>query len=128
MQLGLGDEIFQRLGLSLPNDEVFRYGAGWGLPLLLPIIFGYQVGRKPRGDNFWRHVGITALLAALVSFLPWAILIVLQSGTDLLTSNEVSTIFFQATQMWLPVGLAFLSSALIGTARRRRVAGPMPST
>ena len=126
MQLGLGYQIFQRLGLGLPNDVVFRYGLGWGLPLLLPIIFGYQVGRKPRGDNFWRHVGITALLAALVSFLPWAILIVPQTGTSLLTSNEVSTIFFEATQMWLPVGLAFLSSALIGNARRRRVAGPTP--
>jgi hypothetical protein len=126
MQLGLGYQIFQRLGLGLPNDVVFRYGAGWGLPLLLPIIFGYQVGRKPRGNNFWRHVGITALLAALVSFLPWAILIVPQTGAGLLTSNEVSTIFFEATQMWLPVGLAFLSSALIGNARRRRVAGPTP--
>jgi hypothetical protein len=126
MQLGLGYEIFQRLGLGLPNDVVFRYGAGWGLPLLLPIIFGYQVGRRPRGSNFWRHVGITALLAALVSFLPWAILIVPQTGTGLLTSNEVSTIFFEATQMWLPVGLAFLSSALIGNTRRRRVAGPTP--
>jgi hypothetical protein len=126
MQLGLGYQIFQRLGLGLPNDVVFRYGAGWGLPLLLPIIFGYQVGRKPRGNNFLRHVGITALLAALVSFLPWAILIVPQTGAGLLTSNEVSTIFFQATQMWLPVGLAFLSSALIGNARRRRVAGPTP--
>jgi hypothetical protein len=126
MQLGLGYEIFQRLGLSLPNDVVLRYGAGWGLPLLLPIIFGYQVGRKPRGNNFWRHIGITALLAALVSFLPWAILIVPQTGPGLLTSNEVSTIFFKATQMWLPVGLAFLSSALIGNARRRRVAGPTP--
>ena len=128
MQLGLGYQIFQRLGLGLPNDVVFRYGAGWGLPLLLPIIFGYQVGRKPRGNNFWRHVGITALLAALASFLPWAILIVPQTGPGLLTSNEVSTIFFKATQMWLPVGLAFLSSALIGNARRRRVAGPTPST
>jgi hypothetical protein len=126
MQLGLGYQIFQRSGLGLPNDVVFRYGAGWGLPLLLPIIFGYLVGRKPRGNNFWRHVGITALLAALVSFLPWAILIVPQTGTGLLTSNEVSTIFFEATQMWLPVGLAFLSSALIGNARRRRVAGPTP--
>jgi hypothetical protein len=126
MQLGVGYEIFQRLGLGLPNDVVFRYGAGWGLPLLLPIIFGYLVGRKPRGNNFWRHVGITALLAALVSFLPWIILIVPQTGTGLLTSNEVSTIFFEATQMWLPVGLAFLSSALIGNARRRRVAGPTP--
>jgi hypothetical protein len=126
MQLVLGYQLFQRLGLGLPNDVVFRYGAGWGLPLLLPIIFGYQVGRKPRGNNFWRHVGITALLAALVSFLPWAILIATQTGTALLTSDEVSTIFFEATQMWLPVGLAFLSSALIGNARRRRVAGPTP--
>jgi hypothetical protein len=126
MQLGLGYQILQRLGLGLPSDVAFRYGAGWGLPLLLPIIFGYQVGRKLRGNNFWRHVGITALLAALVSFLPWAILIVPQTGTSLLTSNEVSTIFFEATQMWLPVGLAFLSSALIGNARRRRVAGPTP--
>jgi hypothetical protein len=126
MQLGLGYQIFQRLGLGLPNDVVFRYGAGWGLPLLLPIIFGYQVGRKPRGNNFWRHVGITALLAALVSFLPWAILVVPHTGTGLLTSNEVSTIFFEATQMWLPVGLAFLASALVGNARRRRVAGPTP--
>jgi hypothetical protein len=126
MQLGFGYQIFQRLELGLPNDVVFRYGAGWGLPLLLPIIFGYQVGRKPRGNNFWRHVGITALLAALVSFLPWAILIVAQTGTGLLTSNEVSTIFFEATQMWPPVGLAFLSSALIGNARGRRVAGPTP--
>jgi hypothetical protein len=126
MQLGLGYQIFQRSGLGLPNDVVFRYGAGWGLPLLLPIIFGYLVGRKPRGNNFWRHVGITALLAALVSFLPWAILIVPPTGTGLLTSNEVSKIFFEATQMWLPVGLAFLSSALIGNARRRRVAGPTP--
>jgi hypothetical protein len=40
MQLGLGYQIFQRLGLGLPNDVLFRYGAGWGLPLLLPIIFG----------------------------------------------------------------------------------------
>jgi hypothetical protein len=126
MQLGLGYQIFQRLGLGLPNDVVFRYGAGWGLPLLLPIIFGYLVGRKPRGNNFWRHVGITTVLAALVSFLPWAILIVPQTGTGLLTSDEVSKIFFEATQMWLPVGLAFLSSALIGSARRRRVAGPTP--
>jgi hypothetical protein len=126
MQLGLGYQIFQRLGLGLPNGVVFRYGAGWGLPLLVPIIFGYQLGRKPRGNNFWRHVGITALLAALVSFLPWAILIVPQTGAGLLTSNEVSTIFFEATQMWPPVGLAFLSSALIGNARRRRVAGPTP--
>ena len=126
MQLSLGYEIFQRLGLGLPNDVVFRYGAGWGLPLLVPIVFGYLVGRRPRSNNFWRHVGITALLAALVSFLPRAILIGLQSGTGLLTSNEVSTIFFEATQMWLPVGLAFLSSALIGNARRRRVAEPTP--
>jgi hypothetical protein len=126
MQLGLGYQIFQRLGLGLPSDVVFRYGAGWGLPLLLPIIFGYQVGRKPRGDNFWRHVGVTALLAALASFLPWAILIIPQAGTGLLTSNEVSTIFFEATQMWLPVGLAFLLSVLIGNARRRRVAGLTP--
>jgi hypothetical protein len=126
MQLGLGYQIFQRLGVIVPNDAVFRYGAGWGLPLVLPIIFGYLVGRKPRGNNFWRHVGITALLAALVSFLPWAILIVPQTGTGLLTSNEVSTIFFKATQMWLPVGLAFLSSALIGNARRRRVTGSTP--
>jgi hypothetical protein len=126
MQLSLGYEIFQRLGLGLPNDVVFRYGAGWGLPLLVPIVFGYLVGRRPRSNSFWRHVGITALLAALVSFLPRAILIGLQSGTGLLTSNEVSTIFFEATQMWLPVGLAFLSSALIGNARRRRVAGPTP--
>jgi hypothetical protein len=126
MQLGLGYQILQRLGLGLPNDVVFRYGAGWGLPLLLPIVFGYLVGRRPRGSNFWRHIGITALLAALVSFLPWAILIVPQTGTGLLTSNEVSTIFFEATQMWLPVGLAFLSSALIGNARRRRMAGPTP--
>jgi hypothetical protein len=126
MQLGLGHQIFQRLGLGLPNDVVFRYGAGWGLPLLLPIIFGYQVGRKPRGNNIWRHVGMTALLVALVSFLPWAILIVTQTGTGLLTSDEVSTIFFEATQMWLPVGLAFLLSGLIGNARRRRVAGPTP--
>jgi hypothetical protein len=126
MQLGLGYQIFQRLGVIVPNDAVFRYGAGWGLPLVLPIIFGYLVGRKPRGNNFWRHVGITALLAALVSFLPWAILIVPQTGTGLLTSNEVSTIFFKATQMWLPVGLAFLSSALIGNARRRRVARSTP--
>jgi excisionase family DNA binding protein len=126
MQLDLGYQIFQRLGLGLPNDVVFRYGAGWGIPLLVPIVFGYLVGRRPRGNYFWRHVGITALLAALVSFLPWAILIVLRSGTGLLTSNEVSTIFFQATQMWLPVGFAFLLSALIGNARRRRVAGPTP--
>jgi hypothetical protein len=126
MQLGLGYQIFQRLGLGLPNDVIFRYGAGWGLPLLLPIVFGYLVGRRPRGSNFWRHVGVTALLAALVSFLPWAILVVPQTGTGLLTSNEVTTIFFEATQMWLPVGLAFLSSALIGNARRRRVAGPTP--
>jgi hypothetical protein len=126
IQLGLGYQIFQRLGLGLPNDVVFRYGAGWGLPLLLPIIFGYQVGRKPRGNTFWRHVGITALLVALVSFLPWAILRVTQTGTGLLTSDEVSTIFFEATQMWLPVGLAFLLSAVIGNARRRRVAGPTP--
>jgi hypothetical protein len=124
MQLGFGYQIFQRLGLGLPNDVVFRYGAGWGLPLLLPIVFGYLVGRRPRGSNFWRHVGVTALLAALVSFLPWVILVVPQTGTGLLTSNEVSTIFFEATQMWLPVGLAFLLSALIGNARRRRVAGP----
>jgi hypothetical protein len=126
MQLGFGYQIFQRLGLGLPDDVVFRYGAGWGLPLLLPIVFGYLVGRRPRGSNFWRHVGVTALLAALVSFLPWAILVVPQTGTGLLTSNEVSTIFFEATQMWLPVGLAFLASALIGNARRRRVAGPTP--
>jgi hypothetical protein len=124
MQMGLGYQIFQRFGLGLPNDVVFRYGVGWGLPLLLPIVFGYLVGRRPRGSNFWRHVGITALLAALVSFLPWAILIVPQTGTGLLTSSELSTIFFEVTQMWLPVGLAFLSSALIGNARRRRVAGP----
>jgi hypothetical protein len=126
MQLGLGYHIFQRLGLGLPNDVVLRYGAGWGLPLLLPIVFGYLVGRRLRGSNFWRHVGVTALLAALVSFLPWAILVVPQTGTGLLTSNEVSTIFFEATQMWPLVGLAFLSSALIGNARRRRVAGPTP--
>jgi hypothetical protein len=124
MQLGFGYQIFQRLGLGVPDDVVFRYGAGWGLPLLLPIVFGYLVGRRPRGSNFWRHVGVTALLAALVSFLPWAILVVPQTGTGLLTSDEVSTIFFEATQMWLPVGLAFLLSALIGNARRRRVAGP----
>jgi hypothetical protein len=29
--------------------------------------------------------------------------------------------------MWLPVALAFLSSALIGNANRRRVAGPKPA-
>jgi hypothetical protein len=126
MQLGLGYEIFQRLGLSLPNDEVFRYGAGWGLPLLLPIIFGYQVGRRPRGRNFWRHVGVTLLLAGAASFLPYAIFTLPQVRTSLLTSNEIYTIFFEATQMWLPVGIAFLSSALIGNARRRRVAGPTP--
>jgi hypothetical protein len=50
-----------------------------------------------------------------------------QVRISLQTSNEVTTIFFQVTQLWLPVALAFLSSALIGNANRRTVAGPTPA-
>jgi hypothetical protein len=127
MQSGVGYRILQQFVPGLPESNALAYVSAWGIPLLLPIIFGYQVGRKPRDSNFWRHLGVTTLLAAAASFLPWAILTILQAGPGLLALNEVSTIYFEATQMWFPVGLAFLSSALIGNANRRRVAGPTPA-
>jgi hypothetical protein len=95
--------------------------------MLLPIVFGYQIGRKPRGSSFWRHVGVTALLATAAGFLPYVIFSIPQVRTSVLPSNEVSTNYFEATQMWIPVALAFLSSALIGNAKRRRVASPTPA-
>jgi hypothetical protein len=127
MQSAVGYRILQQFGPGLPESDALIFVSAWGPPLLLAIVFGYQVGRRPRGSNFWRHVGVTALLAAAASFLPYAIFIIPQVRTSLLTSNEVSTIYFQAIQMWLPVALAFLSSALIGNANRRRVAGPTPA-
>jgi hypothetical protein len=127
MQSGVGYRILQQFTSGLPESDALTIVSAWGPPLLLPIVFGYQVGRRPRGSNFWRHVGVTALLAAAASFLPYAIFTIPQVRSSLLTSNEVSTIFFQVTQMWLPVALAFLSSALIGNANRRRVAGPTPA-
>jgi len=127
MQSALGYRILQQFGPGLPESKTLIFVSAWGLPLLLPILFGYQVGRRPRGSNIWRHVGVTALLAAAASFLTCTIFISLQVGTSLLTSTEVPKIYFQATQMWLPVGLAFLSSALIGNANRRRVAGSTPA-
>jgi hypothetical protein len=127
MQSGVGYRILQRFAPGLPESDALRFVSEWGLPLLLPIVFGYLVGRRPRGGNFWRHVGVTALLAGAVSFLPYALFTIPQVRTSLQTSNEVTTIFFQVTMMWLPVALAFLSSALIGNANRRRVAGPTPA-
>jgi hypothetical protein len=127
MQSAVGYRILQQVGPELPASDALIVVSACGPPLLLPIVFGYQVGRRPRGSNFWRHVGVTALLAAAASFLPYAIFIIPQVGTGLLTSNKVSTIYFEATQMLLPVALAFLSSALIGNANRRRVAGPTPA-
>jgi hypothetical protein len=127
MQSGVGYRILQQFTSGLPKSGALTIVSAWGPPLLLPIVFGYQVGRRPRGSNFWRHVGVTALLAAAASFLPYAIFTIPQVRSSLLTSDEVSTIFFQVTQMWLPVALAFLSSALIGNANRRRVAGPTPA-
>jgi hypothetical protein len=132
MQSGVGYRSLQRFAPGLPESDALRFVSEWGLPLLLPIVFGYLVGRRPRGSNFWRHVGVTALLAAAVSFLPYAIFTIPQVRSSLLTSNEPTTISFQVTQMWLPVpwlpvALAFLSSALIGNANRRRVAGPTPA-
>src|SRR5829696_2992575 len=124
MQSGVGYRILQQFTSGLPESDALTIVSAWGPPLLLPIVFGYQVGRRPRGSNFWRHVGVTALLAAAASFLPYAIFTIPQVRSSLLTSNEGSTIFFQVTLMWLPVALAFLSSALIGNANRRRVAGP----
>jgi hypothetical protein len=126
MQSGVGYRILQRFAPGLPESDALRFVSEWGLPLLLPIVFGYLVGRRPRGSNFWRHVGVTALLAATVSFLPYAMFTIPQVRISLQTSNEVTTIFFQVTQLWLPVALAFLSSALIGNANRRRVADPTP--
>ena len=127
MQSGVGYRSLQRFAPGLPESDALTIVSAWGLPLLLPIIFGYLVGRRPRGSNFWRHVGVTALLAAAVSFLPYAIFTIPQVRSSLLTSNEPTTISFQVTQMWLPVALAFLSSTLIGNANRRRVAGPTPA-
>jgi hypothetical protein len=126
MQSGVGYRILQQVGSGLHESDALLFVSVWG-PLLLPIVFGYQVGRRPRGSNFWRHVGVTALLAAAVSLLSYAILTIPQVRTSLLTSNDVSTNYFEAAQMWLPVALAFLSSALIGNANRRRVAGPAPA-
>jgi len=127
MQSGVGYRLLQHFGSGLPESDALIFVSAWGLPLLLPIVFGYQVGRRPRGSNFWRHVGITALLAAVAGFLPYAILTIPQVRTSLLTSDDVSGIYFEATQMWLPVAIAFLSSALIGNANRLRVAGPAPA-
>jgi hypothetical protein len=127
MQSGVGYRILQQFTSGLPESDALTIVSAWGPPLLLPIVFGYQVGRRPRGSNFWRHVGVTALLAAAASFLPYAIFTIPHVRSSLRTSDEVSTIFFQVTQMWLPVALAFLSSALIGNANRRRVAGPTPA-
>jgi hypothetical protein len=127
MQSGVGYRILQQFGSGLPESDTLIFVSAWGLPLLLPIVFGYLVGRRPRGSNFWRHVGVTALLATAASFSLYAIFTVPQVRTSLLTSSEVSTNFFQVTQMWLPVALAFLSSALIGNANRRIVAGPTPA-
>ena len=126
IQWGVGYRILQQFTSGLPESDALTIVSAWGPPLLLPIVFGYQVGRRPRGSNFWRHVGVTALLVAAASFLPYAIFTIPQVRSSLLTSNEVSKIFFQVTQMWLPVALAFLSSALIGNANRRRVADPTP--
>jgi hypothetical protein len=127
VQSAVGYRILQQFGPGLPESEALRFLSAWSLPLLLPIVFGYQIGRRPRGSNFWRHVGVTALLAVAAGFLPYAIFSIPQVRTSLLPSNEVSTNYFEATQMWLPVALAFLSSALIGNANRRRVAGPTPA-
>ena len=127
MQSGVGYLILQQFGSGLPESDTLIYVSVWSLPLLLPIVFGYLVGRRPRGSDFWRHVGVTALLAAAASFSPYAIFTIPQVRTSLLTSNEVSTIFFQVAQMWLPVAFVFLSSALIGNEIRRRVAGPTPA-
>jgi hypothetical protein len=127
VQSAVGYRILQQFGPGLPESDALRFVSAWGLPLLLPIVFGYQIGRRPRGSNFWRHVGVTALLAAAAGFLPYAIFSIPQVRTSLLPSNEVSTNYFEAIQMWLPVALAFLSSALIGNANRRRVAGPTPA-
>jgi hypothetical protein len=127
VQSAVGYRILQQFGPGLPESDAIRFVSVWGLPLLLPIVFGYQIGRRPRGSNFWRHVGVTALLAAAAGFLAYAIISIPQVRTSLLPSNEVSTNYFEATQMWLPVALAFLSSALIGNANRRRVAGPTPA-
>src|ERR687889_2255664 len=111
MQSGVGYRILQQFPSGLPESDALTIVSAWGLPLLLPIVFGYQVGRRPRGSNFWRHVGGTALLAAAASFLTYAIFTIPQVRSSLLTSNEVSTIFFQVTQMWLPVALVFLTRA-----------------
>ena len=127
MQSGVGYRILQQFTSGLPESDALPIVSAWGLPLLLPIIFGYLVGRRPRGSNFWRHVGVTALLSAAASFLLYAIFTIPQVRSSLLTSNEPTTISFQVTQLWLPVALAFLSSALIGNANRRRVAGPTPA-
>jgi hypothetical protein len=127
IQWGVGYRILQQFTSGLPESDALTIVSAWGLPLLLPIIFGYLVGRRPRGSNFWRHVGVTALLAAAAGFVLYAIFTIPQVRSSLLTSNEPTTISFQVTQMWLPVALAFLSSALIGNANRRRVAGPTPA-
>src|ERR687897_2325702 len=62
MQSGVGYRILQQFTSGLPESNALTIVSAWGLPLLLPIVFGYQVGRRPRGSNFWRHVGVTALL------------------------------------------------------------------
>jgi hypothetical protein len=127
MQSDVGYRLLQHFGSGLPESDALAYVSAWCLPLLLPIVFGYQVGRRPRGNNFWPHVGVTALLAAAAGVLPYAIFTIPQVRTSLMTSNEISTIYFEVTRMWPPVALAFLSSALIGNANRRRVAGPTPA-
>jgi hypothetical protein len=101
------------------------------LPLLIPICFGFIVGWRTEGPKIWRwevtsrfwwRVVVTWLLITALSFIPWNILSGLFAlGLGFPYSPITPWEVFSLSSWWIPVGIAFISSALIGNARRRRV-------
>jgi hypothetical protein len=90
------------------------------LPLAIPIIFGFWVGRNYKGTNLWARLGATVALILAASLLLSRVLL------DISIVARGGSAFFPEMfpTIWLwPVSIAFLSSALIGYVIRRRVVG-----
>jgi hypothetical protein len=93
------------------------------LPLSIPIIFGFWVGRNYKGTNLWGRLGATVVLILAASLLLSRVLL------DISIVAQGGSAFFPEMMptFWLwPVSIAFLSSALIGDVVRRRVVGYTP--
>jgi len=91
------------------------------LPLLIPIVFGLWVGRNYKGTNLWARLGATVALIIAANLVLSRVLLdifVVARGGSASFPELMPTIW-----LW-PVNIAFLSSALIGNASRRRAAGP----